>query len=104
MGHIVLLGDSIFDNQRYVPDRPPVVEQVRTCLSSGWKATLLAVDGHITRDVPDQIAQLPPDATHLFVSVGGNDALGEIPMLQEPACTVGEALELLQEVRRSVSG
>src|SRR5580658_10352230 len=86
MGHIVLLGDSIFDNARYVPDRPPVIEQLRRGLPPGWKATLLAVDGDVTADVAGQMASLPGDATHLFVSVGGNDALGQIPVLQE---TVG---------------
>ncbi len=93
MGHIILLGDSIFDNARYVPDRPPVIEQVRRGLPAGWKATLLAIDGHVTTDVLDQLARLPDDSTHLVVSVGGNDALGESLILQEPACTVGEALE-----------
>src|SRR5436853_322199 len=99
MGHVVLLGDSIFDNARYVPDRPAVIEQVRKGLPSGWKATLLAVDGHVTRDVAGQLAGLPADATHLFVSVGGNDALGESAILLEPACTVGEALALLGEMQ-----
>ncbi len=27
MSHVVLLGDSIFDNARYVPGGPPVVER-----------------------------------------------------------------------------
>jgi hypothetical protein len=99
MGHLVLLGDSIFDNARYVPDRPPVEEQVRRSLPPGWRVTLLAVDGHTTEDVPGQLARLPADATHLFVSAGGNDALGESSILGEVACTVGEALGLLQEVR-----
>jgi hypothetical protein len=99
MGHIVLLGDSIFDNARYVPDRPPVVEQVRRSLPPDWRTSLLAVDGHVTEDVPSQLVRLPSDATHLFVSAGGNDALGESPILNEVACTVGEALGLLQEVR-----
>jgi hypothetical protein len=72
MGHVVLLGDSIFDNARYVPDRPPVVEQVRKCLPPGWRASLLAVDGHVTEDVLTQLTHLPSDATHLFVSAGGN--------------------------------
>jgi hypothetical protein len=103
MGHVVLLGDSIFDNARYVPDRPPVIEQVRKCLPPGWCASLLAVDGHVTEDVPGQLARLPPDATHLFVSAGGNDALGESIILHEAACTVGEALGLLQEVRTRFS-
>ena len=35
------------------------------------------MDGSITADVPDQIGRLPAEATHLFLSVGGNDALGE---------------------------
>jgi hypothetical protein len=99
MGHVVLLGDSIFDNARYVPDRPPVVEQVRRCLPPGWQASLLAVDGDTTEDLPRQLAGLPSDATHLFVSAGGNDALGESQILNEAACTVGEALALLEEVR-----
>lgn len=70
MGHIVLLGDSIFDNASYVPDRPAVIDQLRQTLPSGWRATLLAVDGHITEDVADQLKNLPPEATHLVVSAG----------------------------------
>jgi len=99
MGHVVLLGDSIFDNARYVPDRPPVIEQVRQALPPGWCATLLAVDGHIAEDVVSQLKELPADATHLVVSAGGNDALGESDILGEPACTVGDALGLVHEVR-----
>jgi hypothetical protein len=99
MGHVVLLGDSIFDNARYVPDRPPVIDQLRQSLPRGWHATLLAVDGHITEDVANQLHDLPPDATHLIVSAGGNDALGESSILGEVACTVGEALGVIQEVR-----
>ncbi|HKI34002.1 MAG TPA: SGNH/GDSL hydrolase family protein [Gemmataceae bacterium] len=99
MGHVVLLGDSIFDNARYVPDRPPVIEQLRQALPRGWCATLLAVDGHIAEDVVNQLNDLPADASHLVVSGGGNDALGESSILADAACTVGEALALVHEVR-----
>jgi hypothetical protein len=99
MGHVVLLGDSIFDNARYVPDGPPVIEQLRRALPRDWLATLLAVDGQITEDVINQLADLPADSTHLVVSAGGNDVLGESGILSEVACTVGEALALIQEVR-----
>lgn len=99
MGHVVLLGDSIFDNARYVPDRPPVIDQLRQALPRGWHASLLAVDGHITEDVANQLKDMPSDATHLVVSAGGNDALGESSILSETACTVGEALGLIHEVR-----
>ena len=30
MGHIVLLGDLVFDNAAYVPDQPDVVTQLRS--------------------------------------------------------------------------
>jgi hypothetical protein len=99
MGHVVLLGDSIFDNARYVPDRPPVIEQLRRTLPRNWNATLLAVDGNVTADVARQLAGLPVDATHLVVSVGGNDALGASGLLFEPVRTVSEALNLLDDVR-----
>lgn len=104
MGHVVLLGDSIFDNARYVPDRPPVIEQLRLSLPKGWTATLLAVDGHVTEVIADQLAGVLADATHLIVSVGGNDALGESTVLGEPACTVGDALHLFSEVRERFRG
>jgi GDSL-like Lipase/Acylhydrolase family len=99
MGHAVLLGDSIFDNARYVLDQPPVVEQVRKNLPSDWRVTLLAIDGHVTDDVENQLRSLPADATLLVVSAGGNDALGESSSLAEVACTVGEAFCLFHEVR-----
>ncbi len=100
MRHVVLLGDSIFDNARYVPERPPVIDQLRQALPGGWFASLLAVDGHITEDVVSQLRNLPPDASHLIVSAGGNDALGESSILGEPAGTVGEALGIIQEIRK----
>ncbi len=39
MSHVVLLGDSNFDNARYVPGEPAVVEQLRRSLPRGWHAT-----------------------------------------------------------------
>jgi hypothetical protein len=75
--HIVLLGDSIFDNAVYVPGEAAVIDQLRSQLPDGWRATLLAVDGATIRHVPLQILSLPGDTTHLVVSAGGNDALGD---------------------------
>ncbi len=92
MSHVVLLGDSIFDNASYVPDRPAVIEQVRRGLPPNWKATLVAVDGHTVTDVAAQLPRVPTDATHLVVSVGGNDALGAASLLHERVSTVGAAL------------
>jgi lysophospholipase L1-like esterase len=85
MRHLVLLGDSIFDNAAYVRGGPDVVAHVRTLLPPDARATLLAVDGAVTADVGRQLARLPADATHLVLSVGGNDALGHVGLLQQRA-------------------
>lgn len=99
MSHIVLLGDSIFDNGRYVPGGPSVIEHVRRSLPSGWRATLLARDGAIAEDVVDQLTRLPADATHLVISAGGNDALSQITLVNRPAQSFAEVLTVLGEVR-----
>jgi lysophospholipase L1-like esterase len=99
MSHIILLGDSIFDNGIYVPGHPDVVKQLRGLLPDGWKASLLAVDGAVTRSVAAQVARLPPDASHLVVSVGGNDALGESHILSAAVRLVGEGIAMLSEAQ-----
>lgn len=73
--HIVLLGDSIFDNASYTKGEPDVVGHVRGMLPNDCSASLLAVDGSTTGDVEDQLASLPKDVSRAVVSVGGNDAL-----------------------------
>jgi hypothetical protein len=99
MNHIVLLGDSIFDNAAYVAGGPDVVRQLRDILPSGWRATLIARDGAVIADLSQQLGTLPSDATHLVVSVGGNDALGESGLLHRKVSSMAEALELITAVR-----
>jgi hypothetical protein len=98
VNHVVLLGDSIFDNAAYTGGAPDVVAQLRQRLPPGWRATLAAVDGATTQAVRDQLRYLPTDATHLVVSAGGNDALGHIDFLGAPAGTTAEALLGLAEI------
>jgi hypothetical protein len=45
--HVVLLGDSIFDNAAYTGREPDVITHLRRLLPNGWQATLCAVDGKI---------------------------------------------------------
>ena len=73
--HIVLLGDSIFDNADYVPGGPSVIEHVRRLLPSRDRATMVAQDGATVSAVFRQLECIPDDATHLILSAGGNDAL-----------------------------
>ncbi|MEO6598076.1 MAG: SGNH/GDSL hydrolase family protein [Planctomycetota bacterium] len=81
--HIVLVGDSIFDNEVYVPGKPSVIQQLGAELGTNGKATLLATDGDVTDSVEGQLRRLPADATHLVVSVGGNDALQHTELLDK---------------------
>ena len=97
MPHLILLGDSIFDNQAYVGRGPDVVTQLAPLLPSGWRATLAAVDGAVIADVPRQLARLPADATHLVVSAGGNDALGHVGLLERPATSSAQVLGWLAD-------
>jgi hypothetical protein len=100
-GHLVLLGDSIFDNAAYVAGGPAVIDHLRRALPGSWKATLLAVDGAVAADVAWQLKRLPGDATHLVVSAGGNNALMASGIVfDDTRVTVREALARLAEIRR----
>ena len=102
MNHVALLGDSILDNRAYVAPEPDVAEQLRARLGKEWRVSLVAVDGHVTADVERrQIDRIPPDATHLIVSVGGNDALGHASVLSARAGTVADAVDLLADAQAS---
>jgi hypothetical protein len=50
-------------------------------------------------DVPGQLGRLPTDATHLVISAGGNNALGEAHVLEQTVRSMADALELLAGVR-----
>lgn len=85
MPHVVLLGDSIFDNGAYTGGGPDVIAQLSRILPDGWSATLRAVDGARTSDVLRQVASLPQDTSNLVLSVGGNDALTHGDLLDQRA-------------------
>jgi len=95
--HIVLLGDSIFDNRSYTGAQPDVVTHLRALLPESARATLLAVDGATTRSMGTQRAKIPNNATHVVVSVGGNDALGHSDLLQTPVTFTADPLRFLAE-------
>jgi lysophospholipase L1-like esterase len=93
MNQVVLLGDSVFDNAAYVAGGPDVRSQLQERLGAGWQVNLAAVDGDRAQDVAPQLRRLPSDASHLVVSIGGNDALDNLDFLAAPAASVAAALE-----------
>ncbi|MBO0862791.1 MAG: SGNH/GDSL hydrolase family protein [Chloracidobacterium sp.] len=95
MKHIVLLGDSVFDNKAYVNAGLDVIEQVRRRVPDGWKVSLRAVDGSVVENVREQTLDLPDGATDLVVSVGGNDAILNAGILQRQVESSAEVLNEL---------
>ena len=93
--HIVIAGDSIFDNGAYVPGEKDVFQQLKDLAKGQAEVTSLAVDGSVTEDVLTQITRLPSNTTHLFISSGGNDALRQMGLLSQSVQSVAEAMLIL---------
>lgn len=104
MQHIVLLGDSIFDNAVYAGRGKDVSAKLQSLLPQGDHASLLARDGAVIEGIIGQLAQLPTDTTSFVVRAGGNDALRSSSVLLEPARSVAEALEKILAVRDRFAG
>ena len=76
-----------------------MVAHLKRRLPIDWSATLLAQDGSVMTGVLGQLEHLPASATHLVVSMGGNDALAAASVLTAPAASVGQALLKIWEVK-----
>ena len=95
--HVVLLGDSIFDNSAYTRGEPDVVTHLRRLLPASWSATLCAVDGATTAGLASQVVRVPRGASHLVISIGGNDALGNMDLLSLRVASSTAALQAFSE-------
>src|SRR5262249_31226883 len=71
---------------------------LRQQLPSGWQASLKAIDGSVVENVSKQALDLPIDATHLFVSAGGNDAILNAGILQMSVSTSAEVFDRLADL------
>ncbi len=95
---LALLGDSTLDNLRHTgpPDLPA---QLRELLADTCRVDLCARDGARVADVHAQLPRVPRDATHLLLSVGGNDLLAMTRLLKTPTPNLGTALHGLGTLR-----
>mmetsp|Transcript_31854 Transcript_31854/g.62233 ORF Transcript_31854/g.62233 Transcript_31854/m.62233 type:complete len:258 (+) Transcript_31854:3-776(+) len=115
--HVALLGDSTLDNRLYTKGGPSVVDHLNQLLSSGTplesknnggadqrqslprSATLCAIDGTVIKRIPEQLANVPSKATHLLVSVGGNDGLSSLGIFKNRVTDIHEALKKMHTVQ-----
>jgi hypothetical protein len=83
-------NSAVFDNGAYTEAGPDVVTQLAGMLPSGWAASLLAVDGAMMGDLRHQLFRLPEDVTYGVVSIGGNDALENLDVLDSRRSSRGK--------------
>ena len=82
MKHVVLLGDSIIDNEPYVlSDEKSVLQHLERL--SHHQYTQLALDGDTTQDVLDKQLEVTTikEGTNFVLSIGGNDLLQNLHLL-----------------------
>lgn len=92
---ILLLGDSVFDNAAYTAGEPDVATHLGRLLPES-RVTLCAVDGATTGMLAPQLQRVPEGATHLVLSIGGNDVLESLRLPSEPCLSVGDALDRIE--------
>ena len=96
--HVSLLGDSIIDNKVYVGEGElSVTEHLQHNSPSYF--TMIAVDGDTTEEVLDnQLDNLKEPVSHIVLSIGGNDLLQNLHLLQDETSGMKFALEKCSEL------
>lgn len=94
MSHLVLLGDGILANRAHTNKEPDTATIIGQQLP-GWTVTLLAEEGSAMAAIATQLRRLPANPDLVVLSVGGNDAMGHVDLLQQPAKSSGETLDAL---------
>jgi len=93
---LVLFGDSILDNAPYTRAQPDSTEHLRRLLPE-WSVHRLARDGAKMADIASQLGRLGSGASVAVLSVGGNDAVAHIGLLEPRPVS---STELLSELLR----
>jgi lysophospholipase L1-like esterase len=93
---ILLLGDSIIDNEVYLQAGERSTHEAISDVFPDDEVHMYAVDGAVVADVPGQINGFlskhnAREVSHILLSVGGNDALGVLPSLGLPVANSFEA-------------
>jgi hypothetical protein len=98
MQRVALLGDSILDNSPYTAPEPDTSECLQRGLGSRWTVDLLARDGSTMADLRFQLSHLSAATDAAVLSIGGNDAVGHIAILDEQVTNSGEVLAQLGSI------
>lgn len=93
---LVLLGDSILDNQPYTHPEPATTAHLQRLLGHEWLVERVAQDGARIGDLPHQLRALRSAPDLAVLSIGGNDLAAHVGLLDRRSTSAGEVLgELL---------
>jgi lysophospholipase L1-like esterase len=92
---LVLLGDSILDNEPYTRPAPHTAAHLSGMLRCDWTVGLLARDGARMSDVGAQLARLGARPSLAVLSIGGNDVTGHLGLLERRSTSAAELLSEL---------
>jgi lysophospholipase L1-like esterase len=94
---LALIGDSILDNDPYTRPEPSTTDHLSRLLPD-WSVSRVAVDGSTMADIPSQLRQLDTRPTIAILSVGGNDVIEHIGLLNQSASNSAEVLDQLLRI------
>jgi hypothetical protein len=98
MRHLALLGDSILDNNSYTAPEPDTADCLQRALGPTWMVELLARDGSTMDDLRFQLTHLPKEADTAILSIGGNDAIAHIGLLEQRVDRAARVLAQLADI------
>lgn len=78
---LALIGDSILDNAPYTRPEPDTTAHLGRLLP-GWSVQRVAQDGAVMAQVAGQLRQLDSRPAVAVVSIGGNDAIAHLGVLE----------------------
>jgi hypothetical protein len=98
MRHLALLGDSILDNSPYTAPEPDTADCLQRALGPSWMVELLARDGSTMADLRFQLTHLPREVDTAILSIGGNDAIAHIGILEQRVDHAARVLTQLADI------
>jgi lysophospholipase L1-like esterase len=94
---LVLFGDSILDNAPYTGGAPDSTAHLRRLLPD-WNVDRHARDGAVMSDIPHQVKQLKARPAVAVLSVGGNDVVRHIGILEPRQANTSDLLRQLLRI------
>lgn len=94
MQSLCLLGDSILDNAPYTRPAPDTTAHLQQLLT-GWSVERRARDGARMSGVEAQLRGLTARPTVAVLSIGGNDAVEHVGLLERRGTTAAQLLDEL---------